>query len=51
VSLTWRVIDLQLAIGFFDKKESNLFRLRAACDLRWLVFVVASGTAVALTEL
>jgi len=35
---------------FFQKEESNLFRLPAeACDWRWLVLVV-SGTVVALIE-
>ncbi len=39
------------AMGFFKKKRANLFRLRGeACDLRWLVFVLVSGTVVAPIE-
>ncbi len=38
-------------MGFFKKKRANLFRLRGeACDLRWLVFVLVSGTVVAPIE-
>ena len=35
----------------FQQEENNLFRLRAeACDSRWLLVVVVSGTVVAPIE-
>jgi hypothetical protein len=44
-------MEMQRTIGFFNKKESILSRLRAeACDSRWFVFLFVSGTAVAPTE-
>jgi hypothetical protein len=49
--VTWHVIGNAVGHQLLQREEKNVWRLRAeVSDLRWLVFVFVSGTAVAPTE-
>ena len=49
--MTWRVMEMQRAIGFLKKKKTICSDCeQETCDSRWLVFVFVSGTVVAPIE-